>query len=305
MKQGIFFILLLLMSICLSCDTTLYDLKYNLNEGETYSQVIIYKIDLSQHGKGQDINMKSDMMTESTYKVVEVDKEGNYLLEIRFTQFEYKINTPYGNIEMDSRNPGSDLYSYVLSELMKESFQMTMSEKGEILNIQGLDNYFERVLNGIEDLDPAEKMTVKKMLEGAYDKNTFKSTLALTSSMFPENKVKKGDRWENTVVFDKGVKANLENKWKLEKAGKEFYFISGKASAEAIETDATYGQVMNYNIEGDQDSEFKIDKNTGWIIEASISQSFYGSISAKPSEQIPEGGEWPIRFKSEIEIQGF
>ena len=50
------------------------------------------------------------------------------------------------------------------------------------------------------------------------------------------------------------------------------------------------------------DSEIKVDKNTGWIIEAIINQSITGDAYIKENPQLPNGMKIPMTMINEMVI---
>ena len=60
---------------------------------------------------------------------------------------------------------------------------------------------------------------------------------------------------------------------------------------------------MKYDMSGSMSSEIKVDKETGWIIEATITQEITGDAYIKENPQIPEGMKIPMTMINEMTIR--
>ena len=73
----------------------------------------------------------------------------------------------------------------------------------------------------------------------------------------------------------------MDSEYRLEKVAKDYLTIIGTSNIstnglqDAI-IQSTSGELMKYNLTGMATSNIKIDRNTGWVIEATIKQTFKG-----------------------------
>ena len=72
------------------------------------------------------------------------------------------------------------------------------------------------------------------------------------------------------------------------------------ASSDKDATVETNGIPMKYDMSGDMTSNIKVDKNSGWIIEATIIQDIKGDITMEGNDQMPEGLKISMTMKSDV-----
>lgn len=57
---------------------------------------------------------------------------------------------------------------------------------------------------------------------------------------------------------------------------------------------------MKFNMNGTMISDIKVDKKTGWVLEAKITQDITGEAQVKGNAQMPDGLTLPMTIKTEI-----
>ena len=61
---------------------------------------------------------------------------------------------------------------------------------------------------------------------------------------------------------------------------------------------------VQYDLTGEMQSEIKVDKVTGWIIEANIRQDVKGDVYIKENSKIPGGMKIPMVMKNDMVYSG-
>ncbi len=77
----------------------------------------------------------------------------------------------------------------------------------------------------------------------------------------------------------------------------------GCAGAVLLDKDAyveTNGMPTRYNLKGTMSSNIKVDKISGWIIEAKINQAFQGDVYIKDNPRLPGGLKIPMIMESNM-----
>jgi len=60
---------------------------------------------------------------------------------------------------------------------------------------------------------------------------------------------------------------------------------------------------VSMELNGSMTSDIKVDKESGWIVEAKIFQDLSGTAHMQASPQSPEGMSFPMTMKSETVIR--
>lgn len=111
--------------------------------------------------------------------------------------------------------------------------------------------------------------------------------MELVSAIYPSKPVKKGDKWTvNTNLEDgiSGVDMEVSTEYELIDLTQGYALINGYATIETndnIKNNEMTAMQMKFDLSGTKTSEIKVDINTGWIIEAKITQKIEGEIEMK------------------------
>ena len=302
----IIYVFVFILLIESSCDFKKYEIQYDLKTGTTYNLEITAEQNLVQKESGKDQVIHTKLISGMAYHVLDIDDNNNYLMEVYFTLLYYDMKSPFLNMTMDSRKLGEkeDIYSMVLRELINKPFRIRMNLKGEINGVDGLNEYFQRITARFEGLGPQQRLQIRQILKKAYGEEAFQSNMEMMTSMFPDHLVRRGSKWTNNLMLRKGVSVELHNTYRLTDIKDNMYYISDKAYADSPSGSSQGNEQMRYDIHGEQNGNYKINVNTGWIVEANLNQSFEGKVIVSPGENAPKGMEWPVSIESSLQMKG-
>jgi hypothetical protein len=140
-------------------------------------------------------------------------------------------------------------------------------------------------------------------LKQAYGEAAFKGNIEMVTAIYPKTKVSKGDEWEISTKMESGMSGNINSTYKLSESTKEYYVIDGQSKITTEDKDAYVemnGVALKYDIAGTMTSMIKIDKLTGWIIEANINQVIQGDTYIKENPEMPNGMKIPMVMKNKM-----
>jgi hypothetical protein len=174
-----------------------------------------------------------------------------------------------------------------------------MSKTGKVESVKGSEKFREAMFNSLDANIPEER---RRQLVGQYGSNfseeSLKSTFEQTSNYFPDKPVKPGDSWNfTTSMASSGLAINIDMKLTLKSIEGNVVTLDGEGT---VSTPEGYEQEMNgmkvkVNLKGTQTGEIKLDRNTGWIISSTITQSFGGEMEGM-------GMKIPISAKSTASV---
>ncbi len=303
MKQiaGILFV----VSIFLSCQSQTTELSLSLEQGETYTQVSNAKATVIQEINGQVMNMEMVIKGKMTYLVENVSADG-YELETKFDNLSMSMQTPQGAMDFSSeKDDETDIFSSILASMKNKSFTVNMSKQGKITEVTGVEKIWENAFDNFENLSEMQKEQIKAQVMQAYGAEALKGNTEMVTAIYPKEPVNEGDIWTIETNLESGMAAKMSTDYELVEVSDDFAFIKGNATIKTEDKDAyieNNGMPMKYDMEGTMTSEIKVDKKTGWIIEAKMHQEMQGVAHIKENPQMPEGMKIPMTMKNETLI---
>ena len=303
MRKIFCFTLVLLTFV--SCQGQKSNLALNLKKGETYIQNVLSRITIDQKINGQEMKMVMLVAGKVAFKVVDV------------VGAEYKMDAKYENLSLEMQMPGgsmlfssekedeTDIFSTILAEMKKKSFSLILLKNGKVKQLSGIENLFSSMFEKFPELPEAQKQQLKEQLEKAYGEKAFKGNIEMVTAIFPDHAVKKGDKWVIKTELESGMAMNMETNYVFQGNKDAHYLIRGESLLKTVDKDAyvqTNGMPLKYDMEGKMVSDIKIDKESGWIVEAKLKQELKGDAHIKDNPQIPGGLTIPMVMVNEMEI---
>ena len=282
-----------------------HDLKLNLQQGEEYKQTVFSNTVIVQDLMGTEMEINMEISGSMLFKVKEVVDE-NFELIASYKFLGMKMNTPQGTTEFnsDSQDEG-DVFSKMFREIIDKEFQLTMSSKGKVLEVSGITEMWEGTIDQFTDIPDATRQGIKDNLMQSYGEDAFKGNIEMGTSIFPEKPVGLNEKWEVVTYLNSGMEATITTEYTLMDETEEFFIIKGEGlmkTNDEADFVMNNGLPMKYNLEGPMSSELKINKNSGWVVEAKINQFFEGEAEVDDSPQVPGGMKIPMAMKSEMTI---
>jgi len=297
---------LLLLTIALtSCQVQKTVLTLNLEKGTEYRQVTNSKATIIQDIYGQKINMVMTIKGEMSYTVVSVNPS-DYDLEVKYESLSMTMELPLGKMEFSSeKNDEQDIFSTLLSKMIGTTFNVKMAKNGKILEVKNIDSRFESLFEDFSHIPEDQLAQYKAQITKAYGAEAFKGSIEMVTAIFPDSPVNKGDKWKIKTNLESGMAALMTTEYEFTDLGSDYAMIRGNSVIETEDKDAyieSNGIPMKYDLTGSMISEIKVDKETGWIIEANINQEIKGDAYIKENPQMPNGMKIPMIMKNEMTI---
>lgn len=283
--------------LLLSCKTQKERIELNLTKGETYSQTMISNLTIKQNLNGQPFDMTMDIEGKMSYKVLDI-QNSVYEIEVQYKNLLMKMGLPNGTMEFSSeKEDENDIFSTLLGVLKDKPFIVKMTKSGKVNEVQNIDQLFANMFDKFPQLTEEQKLQIKSQLMQAYGEKAFKGNLEMTSYIFAEAPVSKGDKWVNKTRIESGMGGDMETTYELTETDGEFCVISGTSKIATADKDAyieSNGMPLKYNLNGTMTSSYKVNKKSGWIVDAKISQSMKGTAFIKDNPQLPGGMAIPM-----------
>lgn len=296
---------LILVSIILTtAQAQQTELKLNLEKGKEYKQITDSKATIIQDINGQKMNMGMTLKGSMSY-LVKVVNENDYEMEVKYDSLSMLMQLPQGTtMEFSSeKNDEQDVFSTILAEMKNKPFQITMTKNGKITEVKNIELLFESVFNKFSQIPENQIVQIKAQLMKAYGEDAFKGNLEMVTAIYPDKPVAKGETWEIKTKLESAMSADITSTYKYVESNSNYHLIVGDSKITTADKDAyiaSNGVPMKYDLTGNMLSEIKVEKTSGWIIEAKINQNIQGDVYVKGSPQAPEGMKIPMVMKNDM-----
>ncbi|AZQ64753.1 hypothetical protein EI427_21245 [Flammeovirga pectinis] len=253
-------------------------IKLNLQQGETYDQNTSNSVSIEQTVNGQPMSINMDNESQNTFFLKEVEGN-NYIFEIKFTSLEVGLEMG-PQLQTFTSEGGEDPFSKILKALTHQSFIMTISNRGEVIGIDNMDDFWEGVTKETQDIPEMQRNQVISQLKQSYGKEQLKSNYEKIFSIYPSKPVKRNEKWEINSKLVGAMSADISRSFVLEKLSKESVIIKGTSkistNPENKEFTVVNGMPSRFEGGGTMTSTFNLDKKIGWITSATINQEMKG-----------------------------
>lgn len=269
-------------------------LRLNLQKGTTYEMKMnsINQIDQEMMGQKMKIDQKVEMVF--AYTVLDVLPDKNFLVEYSFMSMKMDMNMNGQQMNMDSESADGNPMNAAIKDLLSLKLKLTLSPKGQIENVEGLNEYAQK-LSGNQQLAQAMKMFT--------DENSFKSFFAQTFNYFPENEVAVGDQWKSAIKTPELMNAEIILIFEVAAIENNQIYLNFKSVVDMETPVEQMGMKMNVKMAGNQSGKMTVNTTDGWLSSADQIQKFDMKIKMK-NPQSGEDMEIPMVINSVTNIVG-
>ncbi|WP_421917959.1 DUF6263 family protein [Marinifilum sp.] len=298
MKKLLTIALILTVTFCVQAKK--YKLALHLEKGKEYTQKTTANMTIKQDINGMSVEIKMMIKGDILYTVKSNDNS-QYTMDVVYENMMMDMDTPQGKTSFSSNNvKEGDIMSTMLSRITNKPFVLKMSNTGKVISVNGLEKIFEGMFEGF-DFNTQQKEQIVAQLRQSYGKKAFKGSFEQITNIYPEEMVKIGSQWMTETNIEAGMSVKLRTNFELKEASDNYYLIHGVGDM-ASDPDAAFmkqnNMDMKIELNGQLISDIKIDKTSGWIIEATISQDLSGTTHIKGNAQMPDGMKIPMSLKS-------
>lgn len=299
------FTLILTVFVLTSFQTQNSDLSLKLEKGKEYKQITNSKATIIQEVNGQKMNMVMTIKGTMTFLVKDITENG-YNMDAKFEELSMSMQMPQGLMEFSSeKNDANDIFSTILGAMKDKAFGITMSKTGKITDVKNVEALWSTAINTFDQLPEMQKEQIKAQIMKAYGGEALKGNIEMVTAIYPDSPANRGDKWTINTKLESGMSANMTTDYEFAELTSEYALIKGKSTIVTADKDAyieSNGMPMKYDLTGTMDSEIKVDKNTGWIIEATINQKIEGDTYIKENPQLPNGMKIPMTMINDVVI---
>ncbi|WP_405349900.1 DUF6263 family protein [Nonlabens sp. Asnod3-H03] len=283
MKKYLFFIAILFSIVA----TAQHEIVYNLEKGKSYPQNQMVTSEQQQVVNGMPQEITTIITTETDYMVTDI-KDGIYYIDIVIKKMSSETKSPMGTELISSDGPASNSMNTIFKNMIKQPIKITMNRHGEILSFDN-SSQMEGLTDDVE-MPQMQLLQVEAALKKEMDAEKQSSNYQQLTAILPKEKVAVGDSWFQTITVNSIASFEATSSFQLESVSEDSYMISSTAILKTPDNSSTNlnGMEANYSLSGPSSGTYTIDKETGWITNASIKQELDGNIVIKKSDTMPQ-----------------
>lgn len=269
-------------------------LRFNLKKGTTYEMTMTTTSKVEQKMAGQEVKIDQKMVFVLAYKVKDVLPNKNFLLEYSMPKIMMDMNVNGQKMSFDSSvDDETNPMNAALKGFDQIHLNIEMTSTGKVVRVEGIDDYLKKI---------SVNNQLAQTMQMLSNENSFGSFIEQTFNYFPENEIKKEDKW--SVSFKMPTFMELDTKMDFEVASIEKNDVLLNVNSD-IKIDSPIeknGMKIQMNMTGTQNGTMTIDSNDGWIKSSELTQKFDMNMKMK-NPQSGEDMEIPMVVNSEISIQ--
>ncbi|MGZ3814572.1 MAG: DUF6263 family protein [Mucilaginibacter sp.] len=297
--------LTLLLAASITCFGQKVKIALNLTQGSTYYMITSAKMAMTQNIGGQTQDVTTTVGGKLSFKVTAV-KDTTFVMDVKYESLRFQIAAPGANMDINSevKDKGNPI-STMMDNMTHSTFTVTMSKKGRVVSIDNFDKMIAGMFDGIPSVTDAQKEQFKNQMINSFGPKALKGSLEISTAFFPDGKVAKNDKWVVNTSLESAMSAKIKTTYTLQDITESAYLVHGDALISPVEN-ADYSEIngfpMKFSISGTSTSDLKIDKTTGWVSEAKITQAMKGTIDVKDNPKIPGGMTIPFTMNDDQTI---
>lgn len=272
-------VVLLLAASTVCAEKVLLRCKYKA--GDKYLATMVSDQDISQELPERTNKMSQVMRMEMGMDVLSVDGEGTAEVKVTYRRIALKQDSQFYRLDYDSADPEKSKATHPalvgFKGLVGKSLTLTMSSRGEIKGVKGLNELMEAVLQEIPEGQGREQ--ARAQLAQTMNDERFSQQMSAFSLLFPEEPVGVGDTWRREQKMNMGF---------LSFTVRTNYTVQDVAHADVrlgvestIEPGGEPDEKMPMTIaleEGKQSGTTKVNRANAILVESNIAQTMKMNI---------------------------
>lgn len=311
MKKNIRLYSILICSLLLlsGCMKKSVDISLKLKKGNLYKVEVDIKEKVSQ--KIKDTNLELETKSKMGYlcNVINVDKNKNADIKVTFDSIDIKSTTPNGQTPANSQQVASetsDKLSKVYAAFVGKSFNVKIGEYGKVKQVVGMDDVVNNVFTELNIKDEKEKEDIKKVIKAKFGEEVITKSIETITSVYPNNKVKVGNSWQQKVSISDQFPVEAERKYNLKESADGTSEITvdsqikGKEDAEPKVTDSL--KITYEEIKGTEKGVINLNEETGIVKTAEMQVQFSGKMKLYSDDPNLGTQTFPISYSEKTVV---
>ena len=258
-------------------------LELKLKEGDSFliSSSTDQLIEVGIMGTVQEVTQQ--MGFTYNYDVESVAPNGDMQVKATYKRIKFKTSSMQGEEDYDSEDPESEPgpNSMGMAAMVGKSFTILFGSNGVIKEVDGLNELINTVFDEYDNLTEEQKAQMTKIMKQQFGNEAMKRQLSLTSDIYPDSKVRKGDSWAKEYALEGAIGMLMNTQFKLEEIKDDYALVSYRTTITPNEEGGGLdmgAMKINYKVQGSQTGNMKIKLDNGFPFENSGQQDLEGTM---------------------------
>lgn len=259
-------------------------LRINLEKGAAYQMTITSDNNIDQQMMGQQMKMQQKMEMGSTYKVLDVLPNKNYVIEYSFDKMKMDMDINGQKVSIDSDDTTTNAVSRNLKEMTSMKIKFTMNSQGKIQSIEGMDEYEKKVGNNQE---------LGQILSMFANSDNFKASFGQYLGYFPDQEVEVGSKWDLPIKMPSMMNMEMNLHYNVSDISDDQIVLGVNSEVNMDSPIKNNGMEIQMKATGTQTGTMKVDLKSGFVSTTDINQKFDMKMKMK-NPQTDEDMEIPM-----------
>ena len=205
--------------------------------------------------------------------VLDVDADGTARIQVTTERMSMVMDSPMGRQEFDSDDPDAGNPELaVLGGMVGMTFEMVLTSDGRVLEVSGLDQMVDLMVEDMAQENPAAAGQMREMLEGIFGEEAMESTMQQGVQPLPREPVSPGEGWDFSHVQPLGFgSVRTEARYTLREVDGELAHIDVEGSIGDFQAEEGNPMGGMVNISGGSLSgELRFDLERGLLVESEV-----------------------------------
>jgi hypothetical protein len=243
-----------------------------------------------------------------TFATLDVAPDGTATVKVTYDTVSFKQQSQLSTVEYDSANPPAGPIPPLVrgfAALAGQTFTMKVTPTGKITEVLGLDEMIDAILKKLDTPDAANRDVVEKSIRREFGPEALKENMESMLANYPDKPVAVGESWNKKLSITKGFRMEMDNTFTLKSVTADTVTLDAKgklgSSPDATPIDMGPRGKLSYNLNGEQNGTLQLDRATGWVKSAEMTQKVTGEMV------IDAGGgrvaKTPMRIESTVKLE--
>ena len=256
-----------------------YHLSLHLPPGSKYYYTITNQMQTVAEANGKSVNNNNQSEIGLIYEVLN-NAADTILLKVTYDKLNFNLKSNNQEQQMDASNSihTLDPVEKLLGTIRGKSIQITLTEKGDIVNVSGTKEITDTILKAVNAQDAYIKNTLRDQMAKLVGDEFIRNNLQYQFRFFPDTAIYIGDSWSKAASPTSEIKTDAVTKYTLADVNGNTAEVAAASEMSGSSTTTLMGSEVQANLEGTQKGTYEADITTGLLMKGKSTTSMEGII---------------------------
>lgn len=210
------------------------------------------------------------------------------LLKITYDNFSVRANNNGKTTEISSENGGTTFNKAekIFSVIKGYSVWVVLDSTGKVKSTKGNEEILNKISEQLKSLDLATRTAVRSQLQNVFGEKFVKSNVETGLKLLPDSAIYVGDSWSKDEVQESALPLNMHNTYTLKdvKDSVALLEMESDINVKGTSDNNYFGMNVTQDLKGTQTGSFKINLQTGLLLEGQQKAKIKGTFQMQGRE---------------------